>query len=439
MGLKYPRNFMNKSDFEISSIGFFVRYTKIILITDYNFDYFKINKIKYKSSFDIILRFMEFTIKHYGQHLKITKAMSKEIERKMNTSMENKYLVQMFNLSESLIYYQSSLALNYDEIVKLVVSPLQISAIGKPIGVPGIGFTVIVTALIIVAPVQIPFTGVKLKLIVPAAKGLVNANCKLTIPLAEVPFVTPPTIWTPVAVFICQLYIVATGLLIDVIITDSLLQITVLSATVDVMAGIGFTVTKICWDIPEQLPICGFTSILIVPFWNVLIKFTIWSMFVSSPLIAAVLTLLVVALQINVAPGTVLVNWEAIFNVPPLQIVISGTCVINCGVAETVTVVLCPIIGIVHPFKLALVKVYEVSGNVGETEITLLPETPITNELGVPVQVISVPGVPVTVKSTGIPAHVVVPPEIVTFVGIALMVTVASLESLTHGNVANNV
>lgn len=116
---KYPRNFMNKSDFEISSIGFFVRYTKIILITDYNFDYFKINKIKYKSSFDIILRFMEFTIKHYGQHLKITKAMSKEIERKMNTSMENKYLVQMFNLSESLIYYQSSLALNYDAIVKL--------------------------------------------------------------------------------------------------------------------------------------------------------------------------------------------------------------------------------------------------------------------------------------------------------------------------------
>ena len=33
--------------------------------------------------------------------------------------MENKYLVQMFNLSESLIYYQSSLALNYDAIVKL--------------------------------------------------------------------------------------------------------------------------------------------------------------------------------------------------------------------------------------------------------------------------------------------------------------------------------
>ena len=37
----------------------------------------------------------------------------------MNSSMENKYLIQMFSLSESLIYYQSSLTLNYDAVSKL--------------------------------------------------------------------------------------------------------------------------------------------------------------------------------------------------------------------------------------------------------------------------------------------------------------------------------
>lgn len=116
---KYPRNFMKKSDFEISSIGFFIRYTKIILITDYDFDYFRINKVKFRNNFDVILKFMEFTLKHYSAHLKITKAISKEVQGKINSSMENKYLLQMFSLSESLIYYQSSLTMNYDAISKL--------------------------------------------------------------------------------------------------------------------------------------------------------------------------------------------------------------------------------------------------------------------------------------------------------------------------------
>ena len=81
-----------------------------------------------------------------------------------------------------------------EEMVKLADSPLQISVGGKLIGVPGIGFTVIVTAFVMVAPVQIPFNGVKSKLMVPATNGLVNANCKFTIPVVEVPLVAPPTI-----------------------------------------------------------------------------------------------------------------------------------------------------------------------------------------------------------------------------------------------------
>lgn len=116
---KYPRNFMKKSDFEISSIGFLIRDDKLIMITDYDFDYFRANKVKFKNNFEIILKFMDFTLKHYSAHLKIVKAISREIQSKMVSSMENKYLIQMFTLSESLVYYQSSLSLNYDAIVKL--------------------------------------------------------------------------------------------------------------------------------------------------------------------------------------------------------------------------------------------------------------------------------------------------------------------------------
>ena len=116
---KYPRNFMKKSDFEISSIGFFIRDDKLIMITDYDFDYFRVNKIKFRNNFDVILRFMDFTLKHYSAHLKIVKAISREIQGKIISSMENKYLIQMFTLSESLVYYQSSLNLNYDATHKL--------------------------------------------------------------------------------------------------------------------------------------------------------------------------------------------------------------------------------------------------------------------------------------------------------------------------------
>jgi hypothetical protein len=96
---KYPRNFMKKSDFEISSVGFFIRFTKIILITDYDFDYFRINKVKFRNNFDIILKFMEFTLKHYSAHLKITKAISKEVQSKIISSMENKYLLQIAGIN----------------------------------------------------------------------------------------------------------------------------------------------------------------------------------------------------------------------------------------------------------------------------------------------------------------------------------------------------
>ena len=88
---------------------------------------------------------------------------------------------------------------------------------------------------------------------------------------------------------------------------------------------------------------------------------------------------------------------------------------INCGVAETVTVAICPVTGIAQPFKSALNISYEVVA-AGDTEITLLPEAPMVIVLGVPLHVSCVPGVAVRVILTGIPAQVVVVPVIPIFV-----------------------
>jgi magnesium transporter len=45
--------------------------------------------------------------------------MSLELERKITSSLENKYLIQMFNLSESLVYYLNAISMNNTVLIKL--------------------------------------------------------------------------------------------------------------------------------------------------------------------------------------------------------------------------------------------------------------------------------------------------------------------------------
>jgi magnesium transporter len=52
-----------------------------------------------------MLKVLLQTVHHYLGHLKGIKLLSGDIQKKINASMENRYLLQMFNLSETLIYY----------------------------------------------------------------------------------------------------------------------------------------------------------------------------------------------------------------------------------------------------------------------------------------------------------------------------------------------
>ena len=45
--------------------------------------------------------------------------MSRELENKISSSLENKYLIQMFNLSESLVYYLNAISMNNTVLIKL--------------------------------------------------------------------------------------------------------------------------------------------------------------------------------------------------------------------------------------------------------------------------------------------------------------------------------
>ena len=68
---------------------------------------------------DVMLAFLLRTVRHFVSHLKVIKQISSELEKKITVSMENKHLLQMFNLSESLVYYVDAIEANGAVLAKL--------------------------------------------------------------------------------------------------------------------------------------------------------------------------------------------------------------------------------------------------------------------------------------------------------------------------------
>jgi magnesium transporter len=68
---------------------------------------------------DAMLAFLLDTVHHFVGHLRVIKQLSNELETKITVSMENKHLLQMFNLSERLVYYLDALEENETVLTKL--------------------------------------------------------------------------------------------------------------------------------------------------------------------------------------------------------------------------------------------------------------------------------------------------------------------------------
>jgi len=72
-----------------------------------------------RTPLDVLLALLSSTIHHYLEHLKVIKMIAREVQQKINTSMENEHLIQMFNLSESLIYYLNAINANGAVLTRL--------------------------------------------------------------------------------------------------------------------------------------------------------------------------------------------------------------------------------------------------------------------------------------------------------------------------------
>lgn len=119
---KRPQNYTFQKEllFKVSSFGLFIFQESLIIITPEAFNLFEGKQFhKIDSLFDVVFKIMYGTISHFYRHLKVISAISDEIEQKINTSMENKHLINMFTLQKSLVYYLDAVNSNLGVVERL--------------------------------------------------------------------------------------------------------------------------------------------------------------------------------------------------------------------------------------------------------------------------------------------------------------------------------
>ncbi|MCU0822456.1 MAG: magnesium transporter CorA family protein [Spirochaetes bacterium] len=113
--VKRPQNYSGADDFlfKVSSYGIFLYQNRLIIVLMENINLFE-GKIfnKVTSFLDVVLRLIYSTITHYFNHLKVINMISDSLEQKINTSMKNKYLINLFTLEKSLVYYLNAINAN---------------------------------------------------------------------------------------------------------------------------------------------------------------------------------------------------------------------------------------------------------------------------------------------------------------------------------------
>ena len=106
--------------FDVASIGLFLHRDRLVVIMGEDVTPFAAKEFQNAiSPVDVLLRILLHTVHHYLGHLKVIKQITVELGSKISTSMENRYLLQMFALSESLIYYLNAIEANGAVLAKL--------------------------------------------------------------------------------------------------------------------------------------------------------------------------------------------------------------------------------------------------------------------------------------------------------------------------------
>ncbi len=122
---KRPKNYSSEDKFlfKVVSTGLFLFADKLIVVMADDAPIFQGRPFAKVSSLeDLALRLIYRSIYHFIEHLKAITVISDELEHQISRSMENKYLLNLFTLEKSLVYYLNGINSNGKLIERLKLS-----------------------------------------------------------------------------------------------------------------------------------------------------------------------------------------------------------------------------------------------------------------------------------------------------------------------------
>lgn len=112
---KRPKNYSGKDqlEFKVASVGMFLFEDKLVVVLAEDIPLFVGKRFQSVGSIkEVFLKLVYNSISHYVEHLRIIHMISEEIEDKMTEAMDNTYLLNLFSLVKSLVYYAEAITSN---------------------------------------------------------------------------------------------------------------------------------------------------------------------------------------------------------------------------------------------------------------------------------------------------------------------------------------
>jgi len=127
--LKRPKNYSSEEKFlfRVTSAGLFLFADRLIIVLPEDMPVFEGKQFTRVASLaDLVLKIIYGSILHFVAHLKVINAVSDSLEDQINTSMHNRYLLNLFSLEKSLVYYLNAINTNGKLIERLKHSAAKI-------------------------------------------------------------------------------------------------------------------------------------------------------------------------------------------------------------------------------------------------------------------------------------------------------------------------
>lgn len=131
-----PATLRTGMSFDVSSVGMVLQKDHLTLVAACEGPDLQRKRTRLlKSVRELVLRELLDIVRHYLDHLRAIKAISREIQTKLNTSIGNEHLLRMFALGESLVYYVNAIDANGGALTRLRAAAERIGLSAEEIGI----------------------------------------------------------------------------------------------------------------------------------------------------------------------------------------------------------------------------------------------------------------------------------------------------------------